>query len=214
MEGAMVTGSKEDLTRVLSGSRNLAFDKEGDERDVDRVAALGMAQTVEHHLRQVENANRAARDAKMVSLGRLVMAFRQANEPKSHPNLLHMLTIEVAERLRYIENPATRLWTARAVARQAIQEHVIDMCPVCMSKEVVPDHDRPNLRGKQPMKVCPSCAGTGKRAYSIFERGREMFCKPNDVLVRQKVPQAIAIMKQAERKTEEHFLQTRGLDDY
>lgn len=210
----MNIGGKEDLTRILSGSsRNMAFDTEGEERDVDRVAALGMAQTSAHHMRQVENANRAAREAYKVTLGRHVIAFRQANDPKAHPRVLHMLTIEMAERLKYIENKAQRIWTARAVARQAIQEHVIDICPVCVGKAEIPA--QVGVIGRQVWMKCTTCNGDGKRKYTVFERGRELFCKPNDVIARRKVDQAIEIMKEAEGLAVNSFIDARGIyDDY
>lgn len=204
-------GTKDDLTRILSGSRNMAFDKEGEERDVDKVAALGMAQTFEHHMRMVDNLRHANRDSYLVGLGVSIMAFKQGLQAKEHVNLMDKLSAELDLHLRYIKSDFVRYWTARAIARQAIQEVTIDMCSVCQGKTEVPNHDRKKMRGKQPMKICTECSGTGRGgAYSIFDRAREMFCKPSDPIVRDKVDYAVNLLKEAEFKATINFHETRG----
>jgi len=202
-------GVKESLMRVLAGPRNLKANKLT-ECDVDRVGALAYAQMPTHHIRNVENANRAAREAALVTLGRHVLALRLSNDVHSHAIVVDKLAVEVESRLKHL--PATdREWRAREVAKQAIREYLFDMCPVCQGKGKVPDHDKPNLRGRQPMTVCPECSGTRKRLYTLEERAKTMGLDSQDLLVRERVEHAIIIMKGAAKKCEVHFIEARGL---
>lgn len=205
----MIETTDEQLVRVLSGSRSLAFDPEGQERDVDRVAALGMAQSVPHHERQVENANRARLESYRCRVGRHAIAFRQANDQKSHPALVNDLAYLVNARLGYIENPALRLWSAKKIARQAIVERVIDICHRCTGKgEVKVGLEK--VIGRQSMTVCPVCNGERKRIWTNGERAESMKLEPNDIRVREKVDQAVEILIACEKSIQAHFKETRG----
>lgn len=203
---------REALLRVLAGPRNLKANRLA-ECDVDRVGALAIAQMPSHHARMVESLKRANHDAYMVALGRHVLALRIGNDARTYEPLLNLLAAEAERRLMYIADEDQRAWTARAVARRAIEEIVIDMCPNCSGKRNVPDHDKGEIRGKQPMKVCPSCGGSGNRVYSWFERARDLWCRPNDKIVREKIDSMVSVMREAAKKAEQHFADVLNSDE-
>lgn len=199
----MKLDTEESLLRVLAGPRTLKANRLGD-CDLDRVQALAIAQMPAHHARQVESLRRASHDASMVALGRHVLALRIGNEASAYEPLLQILATEAIERLKYVEDENVRYWTSRAVARQAIQEYLVDMCASCSGKGHVPVTEEARI-GRQAMTVCPDCAGSRKRRYTFWERAQEMFCKPSDRLVREKVDTTIDLMIEAAKKVRLHY---------
>ena len=185
---------KERLTRTLSAV--------GTPRE--NVAAVGMAQSVSHHLRQVENAQRAVKQAALVTLGMRTMALKYANRSDIYQDAVERLSQELLGPLKYIDE-AERTEIARDLARAALQEHVIDMCPTCKSSGEIPDCDQ--KEGMQPMKMCPTCAGTGGRAYSEAERALSLDQDINGKVVRYGFRAAIEIIQQAEKMAREHWIQ-------
>ena len=170
----------------------------------DNVAAVGMAQSVPHHLRQVENAQRAVKQAALVTLGMRTMALKYANRHDIYQDAVERLAQELLGPLKYIDS-AERLESARDLARAVIQEHVIDMCPTCKGGGEIPDSDQ--ATGVQPMKACPTCTGTGGRSYSEDERALAVDQPVNGKIVRYGFRAAINIIQGAEKLAREHWIQ-------
>lgn len=152
----------------------------------DGVAAVGAAQLHEHHMRQCNDAQQAARNARWVAIGMTTLAVKNGLQPRLFSRAVaeiacemliakkHMNVINAADWIDIVEKRAECLThpvyvAAHAVARAALHQHVIDMCPTCGGKKEIPDHDIPDLNGVQPMKMCPDCNGTGKRRYTDEE---------------------------------------------
>lgn len=144
---------REALAHSLSGPINL--DERDWERPVDRLHALASA--------QIKNARRTAREAHLSSLGVSLIALKSANRADELSRAISRL----ADCLGWIKPRPTSAMRLR-IARQAINEYVIDYCPTCQGRGEVPDQD--GLEGAQRMKPCPECGGHGKRRYSDAER--------------------------------------------
>lgn len=145
---------RESLARALSGPVSLMED-EWRERPVDRLHALASA--------QMERANRTAREAHLASLGVSLIALKAANRADELDRAIKRLVACIMW-----VRPAPTEKMALKVARQAIQETIIDFCPTCKGTGEVPDQE--GLDGAQRMRVCPSCGGHGRRRYSNEER--------------------------------------------
>lgn len=146
---------KEQFAHCLSGPVSLAEDQ-WRERDVDRLHALAAS--------QVKNADRAARQSHLASLGVSLIAVKAANRADEYARAVAKL----AQMVRREARPRPSNTICLSVSRQAIQEYVVDFCPTCSGKGEVPDLE--GLEGAQRMKPCPECGGHGKRRYSDSER--------------------------------------------
>lgn len=144
---------REALAKALSGPINL--DEQAHERPVDRLHALASA--------QIDRANRTARAAKLASLGVSIIALKHANRPDEYNRSITRL----ADCLAW-PKPRPSQEVRLRVARQAVQEWVIDFCPTCKGVGEVPAQE--GLEGAQRMRECPECGGHGKRRYSDAER--------------------------------------------
>lgn len=140
---------KESLAHCLSGPINL--DEKDWERPVDRLHALACA----------------ARESKLASLGVSWYALKGANRADMREDCVTKL----AELLWSVKPKPPEVMRVK-IARWAIQESLIDMCPHCKGAKEVPAQD--GLDGAQRMKPCPpdpvGCGGTGLRRYSDRER--------------------------------------------
>lgn len=191
----MKAGRKEQLSIVLSGNQSPR----------DAVAAVGLAQMFAHHVRQTEDANKAARKARCVSMGMTTLALKNGNRSR----LWKEAVTEIA---------ATLAWRGRAkagamadtIARAALQEHIIDICPACQGKKETPDHDVPNLLGVQPMKSCRTCIGTGLRTYTNEERVIALNGQVDARHCRDKINEALALIRECEKLAVEHWVKVLG----
>lgn len=138
---------------------------ESREKPVDRLTALGIVgRTVDD---QVARSHNAQRTAHLCSLGVDLIAFKLGGRVTSKEDAEDQLSAVLAWpslKLRLSGKNRDR------IARWAVYEWVIDLCPTCSGAKVVPDHNLKHLEGVQPMKECGTCAGTGKRRYSDQER--------------------------------------------
>jgi hypothetical protein len=117
----------------------------------------------------------------------------------------------VESRPAVIESPEYK--AAIAIARAALHQHVIDMCPTCQGKKEVPDHDLPELEGRQPMKLCGDCNGTGKRKYSDDECGDALKGHVSRKHARQQIDRALEIIQLAETIAIRHWSEVfKGAD--
>lgn len=128
------------LARALSG--NLTYDP-NEECSWDRLLAL-------HN-----GSIGASRQSHLNSLGVSLIAFRHAHRADYYLTAVRQLGQALA--WRKIKNRG-------AVAKQAITEYVVDMCPSCLGAKELAD-DRGVTR------PCASCNQTGKRKYHDEERG-------------------------------------------
>lgn len=153
---------REALAKCLSGLVNLD-ENDHSERPVDRLHALASA--------QIQRANASARSSKLSSLGVSLLSLKYANRPDEYTRAAHRLM----ELLRW-SKPQRGVTFRLKIARQAVQEHIIDHCPRCGGSGEVPAHD--NVDGAQRMKPCPpdegGCGGHGKRRYTDRERAAAM----------------------------------------
>jgi hypothetical protein len=145
---------------------------------VDRLGALGIISRlvpdedpVTHE--QIARASHEERMGVLCSLGVRLMSFKYANCATSKADAEDMLWAVLAwKKLKLSPRQLRR------VAVQAVMENAIDICPLCKSAKEIPDHDAPELEGRQPMKCCPpspiGCGGTGKRRYTDEERAEAM----------------------------------------
>lgn len=151
----------------------------------DAIAALGAIQTQAHNLRLIEKPADAPKRRRLVAIGANSHALKYSGRAELHPAVMAAVAGELMVKyghlpeiglISWVEN-ATRnhrrieiksqlYWLA--IARQAITEHIIDMCESCSGSGEVPDG--PGREGAQPMKTCETCAGTGKRHYSSQAR--------------------------------------------
>jgi hypothetical protein len=118
------------------------------------------------------DANDAHRIVAQVSLGKHSMLFRLGNDPKERAPAIGELTfiLQRARRKvggRLVPFPQN---VCECVATVALDELTIDMCPTCSGAGVVRDHSLEDLSGPQPMRQCPSCAGSLRRRYTDDER--------------------------------------------
>lgn len=187
----MRISTREQLSTVLAGNRSPG----------DRVAAIGAAQLFEHHMRQSEQSNQAARDSRYVSIGMTTMAVKNG----LRATLFERAIDEVAdEYLQAIKTPISES-AARTVSRAALHQHILDMCQTCHGKKEVPDHDVPHLEGAQPMKTCPSCEGTGKRTYSAAESADALNGAVDRSQARASIDKCLEIIQRAERLAIRHW---------
>jgi len=139
----------ESLARALSG--NLTYDGPA----WDKLTALAMG--------SVEGVNRAARESLLNSLGVSLLGFKVAQRPdlfaRAASDLQAFLAHPGSLRLSH-ENRGH-------VARAAIKEWVIDLCPTCCGSGHIFDSN-----GVE--KCCNTCGGSLKRRYSDSERAAEL----------------------------------------
>ena len=155
------------LVGVLGGLQSLAHDDSAHERPVDRLGACAMParRAAAAIAKQVERATSAEREAILCSLGVELMRFKHSNVAAARLDAEDLLALALVWRPKLELSGRQR---AR-VARWAVHEWAIDLCPACQGAMQVPDHDSPR-EGAQPMKPCCECASTGKRRYTDEER--------------------------------------------
>lgn len=146
---------KEALVSVLTGLQSLGSD-DVNERPLDRLHAMAAAKNYT-----------AGEEAVLTSLGRDLIAFKFAHRVDSRDQAIKNL----ADALGWASfKLGLHGKNRKRIASWAVQEWVIDFCPSCSGKCEVPMHLEQSIEGRQPMKQCPTCRGTGKRRYSDEER--------------------------------------------
>ena len=95
----------------------------------------------------------AGRESHLNSLGMSLIAFKHAQRPDFHIHAVKQLGHALVWR---------RVKNRGGVAKQAISEWVIDMCPTCLGAREVFDNG--------VIRPCLSCGQTGKRKYEDSER--------------------------------------------
>lgn len=126
------------LAKALSG--NLTWGLE--ERAIDKLTALSLGSIG------------PGRASHLNSLGVSLIAFKHAQRPDYHVAAVRQLGHALAWR---------DIKGRGAVARQAIGEWTVDMCPACLGAKEMAD-----ARGV--MRPCVACGQTGKRRYGDEER--------------------------------------------
>lgn len=127
------------LARALSG--NLTYDAVH-ENNLDKLISMSL------------DSIGPARESHLNALGVSLIAFHHAQLPRYHVDAVKRLGEALA--WRNVKNRG-------AVAKQAIFEKVIDMCPCCFGTKEV--HDSLGV-----VKSCLACHASGKRRYSDGER--------------------------------------------
>lgn len=153
---------KEAFAAVLTGLHSLGSD-EIRERPVDRLGALGMIQR--QRAEQSNRGKRVDREAALSALGVDLMRFKNANVAAAKLDAQDQLAGVLAWKtwgLTLTGRERSR------VAAWAVQEWAIDMCPACKGARMVQSHE--DVEGRQPMKHCTPCGGSGRRYYSDPER--------------------------------------------
>jgi hypothetical protein len=180
-----------------------------------KIAAVGAAKNVDAWAQKLDSAQRAAYMAHMVSIGMTFLALRNGLASHLHKRAVAELAGELLIRHRRIIATDFEFWvdesirhgekiqspdhlSAVAVARQAIQEHIIDVCPTCSGRGEVPDHDVEHLDGPQPMKLCDTCGGSGSRRYSTDERKQALSASVDHRRVNDRLDEAIQVIRNAE----------------
>lgn len=145
---------KQSLAVTLAGMQGLGSN-EVTERPVDRLGALGMAQS--------KRGDAAATESLMCSLGSDLIAFKFGNRAASREEAEVKLCILLAA-------PFPKLSGRKRdrIARQAVLEFSLDFCMTCRGAKEVPNHQ--DVDGLQPMRPCQDCAATGLRRFSDAER--------------------------------------------
>jgi hypothetical protein len=207
---------------VISRREQLAIVLAAERAPGDRVAAIGAAQLQEHHMRQTDNAQQAARDARWVAIGMTTMSVKNGLQPRLFARAVAEIACEIlivtkkitvmeaADWIDIVEKRAECLThpdyiAAHVVARAALHQHIIDMCPTCQGKKEIPDHDIPDLNGVQPMKMCGDCNGTGKRKYSDDECGDALKGFVGRKHAREQINDALEIIQRCEVTAIRHW---------
>lgn len=157
---------------ALGGLQNLDHD-EVHERPVDRLGAMGFIgrKCPDERLgQQVERSINANRTAMLCSLGVDLVRFKFANVAPARLDAEDVLAAALEWKPWLNLSGRERM----RVARWAVQEWAIDLCPKCKGAKVVPGHDMKELEGVQPMVPCGDCRATGKRRYTDEERVEAM----------------------------------------
>ena len=156
---------KEAFCAVLTGLQGLGSD-DTRERPVDRLASLGAI--------QIARSRAAERQAQLAGLGVHLIAFKFSHRVSSKADAEDRLCLVLGW-----ETGGKSTWgiclsgsKRLVVAKQAVIEFAIDVCPTCKGAGEIPDGK--GVQGAQPMKLCPAvpygCGGTGKRRYNDQER--------------------------------------------
>lgn len=140
----------ESLARALSGS--LTYDSPS----WDKLTALAWG--------SVTNIQRSARESLLNSLGVSLLGFKVAQRPdlfaRSASDLQAFLVHSPGAKRVGLENRGK-------VARAAIREWVVDMCPSCCGTGFT--FDSVGVK-----KICLTCKGSTKRRYTNAEREAEL----------------------------------------
>lgn len=160
------------FAQVLGGFQGLGND-DARERPVDRLAALAAS--------QIARSKDSERSAALCSLGVDLIRFKLANIPAAKADAEDKLCAILGWRTADEKSTWDLHVSAgrrHSIARWAIQEWALDLCPVCKGATEIPDHSLPEREGRQPMKCCPGapigCGGTGRRRYTDAERVEAM----------------------------------------
>lgn len=136
------------LAHALEG--NLTYDS-SHERDWDRLTALCWG--------EIATDRRSSREAHLNALGVALIAFKHSHKSAYHDRAVEGLETVLAWRTKRSLTKEDR----RDIAKLAIHEWVVDMCPICLgagSRQDDAGVDRP----------CVPCGTSGKRRYSDQER--------------------------------------------
>ena len=113
-----------------------------EERPLDKLTALALGSIG------------PGRESHLNSLGISLIAFKHAHRPDYYLQAVRQLGHALA--WRKVKNRGS-------VAKQAVSEFVVDVCPSCMSAREVSD-------GSGVMRPCLPCGQTGRRRYDDAER--------------------------------------------
>lgn len=149
------------LAAVLGGLQSLGHD-EAREKPVDRLGAMAAS--------QIARAKDAERTAALCSLGVDLIRFKFANIEAARLDAEDRLALALTWRHK-ADDLSDR--ERGRVARWAVREWGIDLCPRCKGAGKTPDFVVP-IEGKQPMSECVDCWGSGKRRYTDAERTEAM----------------------------------------
>lgn len=151
---------KQALASALGGLPGLGSTDDGRERPVDRIGALASA--------QAKAGERLSQETVFRALGALLIGLkaRRNDFVRDAEDTLcgclgwdrWTLKLKGKERLR--------------IARWALVEYSMPFCPTCRGATESPNHE--DVEGRQPMRQCPSCSGTGLRRFSDSERREAM----------------------------------------
>lgn len=136
------------LAAVLAGFQGLGAD-ESRERPVDRLGAMAYA----------------GLESQLASLGVDLIAFKYGHRAASKPRAEAQLAVILGWRSTRLDLSARQ---CSRVAKHAIVEWMIDMCPTCSGAQEI--RDQSGVEGLQRMKPCPECYQTGLRRWSDQER--------------------------------------------
>jgi rubrerythrin len=187
------------------------------------IAALGAAQSVKIQ-EQHGKADKAANEAHYVMIGRATISARDANRPEFYDRAVAVIAAEILllkkriapmafeEAAHHIELHqsaivAPEYVAAVAAAGQAMYEHVWGVCPVCVGRGEVPDHEHTDLEGRQPMKVCPECGGSKKRNFNDEDRAKRVGGKIDRRHLRDWLELAETVIRRAESITQRHYIE-------
>jgi hypothetical protein len=118
--------------------------------------------------RKIEDCQRgdyAAMESFVCSLGEDLIAFKFGHRASSKEEAEVKLSIALGWakwRLKFRTGQCDR------IARCALMEWVFDSCPTCKGAKEIPNYS--DTEGRQPMKPCTECHGTGLRHYGDQER--------------------------------------------
>ena len=153
----------EALAVALAGYTSLSEAANGSIRPVDRLHALGMGQRYRE----------AQREAALICLGGDLIRYSRSRVDSAQGDCVEKLAS-----LLHKGRPETRM----AVAIQAIHEFHAPACQICKGRTdatgifSVPDPPEgwEEGDGPVPMRVCPSCNGTGMRRWTDADRSHAL----------------------------------------
>lgn len=139
--------SLQTISHSLRG--NLTYQSDH-ERDWDRLTALAWG--------CIRSDRRSSREAQLSSLGISLIAFRHAHLPSYQERALQELTEALEWRTKGLRHHRREL-----IARQAIEEWVLDVCPSCLGAGS-------GLDERGVSRPCVPCGTSGKRRWSDEDR--------------------------------------------
>jgi hypothetical protein len=159
------------LAVTLGGFQGLGSTPDNRERPVDRLTAMARAEgpVERRNQSQCERGDRAAMESFLCSLGVDLIAFKFGHRVASKSEA----ELKLAIALKW-KQYGLKLTVAQSekIAAWAVMEWALDFCPTCRGAKEIPNYQ--DVDGRQPMKPCTSCEGTGLRRYTDAERVEAM----------------------------------------
>jgi hypothetical protein len=206
----MRTRPKEEMARATSAGVGLG-DSDVHETNVNRLAAIAAMQMPEVHRGALtKSANEANYDSKLCALGRDFVAAKAGNSQ----NAAREARLKLVSLLQTKADIRSDYW-ADVICDAAVKEALFNVCAPCSGKGEIPDHDQPELEGRQPMKSCPTCVGSRKRRYTREERFTMLGMKPDHPDARrymEAIGTAKGILADAERMAVATYEKLLGRD--